>query len=114
MNPEYKNCFQEKDEVRRELLLDLANFCKNYTNEVCNKVIMKFDAIVGSDMIKKMLHELRMREEIELDKFVSDFEFRIGQYLHNPVCDMTYNMHSHPLSHAGSYRDVLYDLLIKE
>ena len=62
MNPEYKDCFRKKDEERKELLLDLANFCKNYTNEVCNKVIMKFGEIVENDMIKKMLHELRIRE----------------------------------------------------
>ena len=114
MNPEYKDCFRKKDEERKELLLDLANFCKNYTNEVCNKVIMKFGEIADNDMIKKLLHELRIREEIELNDFVKRFERRFDQYSITLNCDMSYNLHSHPLSHAGSYRDVLYDLLIKE
>lgn len=103
----------EKEEFRKEFLLDLSNFCKCYVNDVCNKVIKQFDKIVSNELILNMLHELRIREEKELKAFTESFSWRLGEYLDDKNYDMSYNLHNNPTSHAGSYRAVLYDLLVK-
>lgn len=98
----YKN-----DEIRKELLLDVANFCKCYVARVCNKVVEQIDEILNNEHIKFLLHELRVREELEQKEFNRDIAYMIRYGRSNM------DVHNHCLTHAKSYRDVLYDLLVK-
>lgn len=98
-----------------DFLLDLSNFCRLYVNEVCNKVISKIDIIINSPFILYALHELRAREEVERKKFISDFGWRLKFALSRDAeDDVSYDLHNHAISHSKSYRDVLYDLLVKD
>lgn len=97
----------ENNEVKQELLLDVANFCKCYVTSVCKKVVEHIDFILNDEAIKHLLHELRVREEQEQKEFNSDIAYMI-QYGCSDI-----DVHNHCLTHAKSYRDVLYDLLVK-
>lgn len=109
-----KELFSEKyDRLREEFLKDLSCFLKPYTNEVINKVITKIDFIIENDYIANMLRELRIREEKEYSDFSNSLSWRVSEYIYNNNYDMSYDLHNHPLEHASSYRNVLYDLLIR-
>ena len=103
----------EYDKIREDFFKDLAYFLKAYTNEVINKVITRIDFILENEHITYMLHELRIRGEKEYNDFSNGLAWRVGEYMDNNNCDMSYDLHNHPVEHASSYRDVLYDLLIK-
>lgn len=103
----------ENDEFRKDFFKDLAYFLKAYNNEVINKVIKKIGFIIENEHIRNMLHELRIRGEKEYNEFSTNLFWRVGEYLDDNNYDMSYDLHNHPLEHASSYRDVLYDLLIK-
>lgn len=103
----------ENDEMRKNFFKDLAYFLKPYNNEVINKMIKKIGFIIENEHIRYMLHELRIRGEKEYIDFSNNLSWRVGEYLDDNNYDMSYDLHNHPLEHASSYRDVLYDLLIK-
>lgn len=103
----------ENDEFRKDFFKDLAYFLKSYNNEVINKVIKKIGFIIENEHIRHLLHELRIRGEKEYNEFSNNLFWRVGEYLDDSNYDMSYDLQSHPLEHASSYRDVLYDLLIK-
>lgn len=104
---------EEHDELREEFFKDLSCFLKPYTNEVINKVITKIDFIIENNYIRDMLCELRIREEKENKDFSNSLAWRVSEYINDNNYDMSYNLHNHPLEHASSYRNVLYDLLIR-
>ncbi len=97
-----------------EFLLDLANFCRIYTNEICNRVIRQSERISKDSFILNALHELRVREEKERKEFIDNFSWRLKKTVSKLPDDMSYDLHNHPITHSRSYRDVLYDLLVKD
>jgi hypothetical protein len=87
-----------------------ANWLKNYTEKVIIAVLEKRDEILNNESSLNLLKELYFREQKEN----IDFEHSIRNLLDNFDDFKKYNPHNHVLEHAGSYRDVLYDLYIRD
>ena len=100
----------ESIKEKNEIVLLFSNWLKRYTHEVIVKVIERKDEIINNEFAMKLLKELKEREEKEviyfndsIDSLMFDFEnFK------------EYDPHTHPLTHSNSYRDILYDMYIKE
>lgn len=95
---------------RKEIVKLFANWLQPYTQEVINKVIQfKKAEIINNDFAMNLLKELKEREEKES----VDFAHSIGNLMGEFDVFNQYDPHSHPLTHAGSYRDILYDMFIR-
>jgi hypothetical protein len=73
------------------------------------KVLAQRDEIINNEYVMKLLKELNEREAEEYESF----SHSIGCILRDYDTFSKYDPHNHPLEHAGSYRDVLYDMFIK-
>lgn len=96
-------------EERNEIVLLFANWLKPYTHEVIVKVLAKRDEIINNEFVMNLLKELKARGEKEK----KDFADSIGSMLYDLDAFKEYDPHNHPLTHAGSYRDILHDMYIK-
>ena len=81
-----------------------------YTHEVVVRVLARRDEILANDSAMSMLKELYQREQDE----VKDELNSIRCLLENFETFKEYDIHNHPLTHSGSYRDILYDLYIRK
>lgn len=95
---------------RKEVVELFGNWLKNYTHEVIVRVMEKRDEILANDFAMNFLRELKNREEKEQE----DFNRSIESLMEDFDKYNQYDPHNHPLEHAKSYRDVLYDLYIRE
>lgn len=94
---------------RNEIVLLFANWLHQYTHEMVIKVIARRDEIINNEFAMNLLKELKEREELERN----EFNHSIGSLMMDFDDYKEYNVHSHPVSHAKSYRDILYDMYIK-
>lgn len=94
---------------QQEITVLFANWLNKYTHEVILRVIKKRDEIISNDFAMNLLIELKEREEKEEKEFAHSIGNLLGEF--NTFKD--YDTHSNPLTHASSYRDVLYDMFIK-
>ena len=97
-------------EERNEIVRMFATWLKPYTHEVIVKVLERKHEIINNELAMMMLTELHKRTEME----AKDFAHSIGNMMYEPATFSKYNPHNHALTHAGSYRDVLYDMYIKD
>lgn len=97
------------DLTEREIAQLFATWLKPYTHEVINNVLRIKDTILQNDFAMKLLEELHNRTIKEAD----EFEHNIFSLLSDFDTFSQYNPHNHALTHAGSYRDILYDMYIK-
>ena len=93
----------------KEIIELLSNWLKIYSDDVVKKVMKKVDEIKNNDFAISLLKELYDRENTEYE----DFRSNIDSLYYDYEYFSEYDVHSHPLSHANSYRDVLYDMFIK-
>lgn len=94
---------------RKEICELLANWLEPYTGEVVVKVMAKREEIINNEFTMMLLTELKARE----DKERTEFLHSIGSLFSVYDNYKEYDPHNHPLEHAKSYRDVLYDLYIR-
>lgn len=98
--------FNEQEEV----LNYFYNWMKNYTDKVIKRVMKNFDEILNNEFAFNMIKELYEREMKEKKE-----EARSLRYL---ICNYEdfeqYDIRNHCLEHSDSYRDVLYDMFIRE
>ena len=92
----------------KEFIELLANWLNTYTDDVVKRVMKKVDEIKNNDFALFLLKELYDREK---DVYV-DFIQGIDSLYYDYDYYSEYDVHTHPLSHAESYRDVLYDMFI--
>ena len=97
--------YDEQKEIR-ELF---ANWLKEYTEEVIYRVMERAEEIINNEFAMNLLMELAKREKEESE----DFYRSISRLLDNIENAKTCHPHNHPLTHAGSYRDILYDMFIR-
>ena len=97
-------------EEKKEIDALFANWLKSYTHEVIVKVMELREEIINNEFAMNLLRELKKREEEEK----KDFERSIASLLGAFDDYKEYNPHNHPLTHAGSYRDILYDMFIRK
>ena len=107
--PKMKTFEQLEINEKREITTLIANWLQVYAQEVIVKVLAKRDEIISNEFAVNLLKELKAREETEQ----KDFADSIGWLLRNYDEHKEYNPHNHVLTHAKSYRDVLYDMYIK-
>ena len=86
----------------------IANWLKDYTQEVILRVLEKREEIVSNEFKIYLLKEIYVREAKEVEEFTND----IILLLENFEEFKQYDTHSHILTHSKSYRDILYDMYI--
>lgn len=86
-----------------------AVWLKPYTHEVVCRVMEHRHEIINDPATMILLRELKDRT-LEEDK---EYLHSIGSLLGNYDDYKEYDVHSHPITHAKSYRDVLYDMYIR-
>lgn len=96
-------------EDRRAVTKLFSNWLRNYTSNVIMDVMAKKDDIITNDFAMDLLTELYQREGEEYQ----DFCHSIGNLMDEYETFKEYDPHSHPVTHAESYRDILYDMFIR-
>lgn len=105
-----KNFDEMTIKEQQEITVLFANWLKHYTHEVIIQVMEKRDEIINNDFAMNLLIELNEREEKEAKEFAHSIGHLLGEF----DTFKEYDPHNNPLTHAASYRDVLYDMYIKE
>ena len=98
----------EKEKLSAE---EVANWLGYYTHEVIARVMAKFEEIENNECAVHLIKELYRRTLKQKEDELKDFK-----YLMNKECRkkfIEYDIHNHPIEHAYSYRDVLYDMFIR-
>ena len=102
--------FEElKLEERNEIAALFANWLNMYTDAVIKKVIARTDEIINNEMVMHLLRELKARDEKEYSEFTDNIRFLMQDF--DSFCE--YDTKRTCLTHANSYRDVLYDMYIR-
>ena len=104
-----KNYNELEYSEREEIKVLFANWLKHYSHEVIVSVFEKRDEIINNEHTMNLLKELCRRDRMEAD----DFENTIDMLFRNYDDFKEFDPHNHSLTHAGSYRDILYDMYIK-
>lgn len=97
--------FEEKKQIAQWL----GTWLGCYTQEVYNKVAPNFPHIIEDAATLNLLRELHERTNQEREE-ISNIIFYDLEY--NDTKTQT-TLHSTVMTHAQSYRDVLYDMYIK-
>ena len=101
-----------KREEQEEFLAEMATWLDAYTDKVIAHVMRHhIDEIIGTPSTRKLLKELHERSQKQFDHFKSNLSYMI-EYVED--VERTSTPHLDCLSHAQSYRDVLYDLYIAD
>lgn len=95
---------------QKEIAFLFGNWLREYTHAVVVRVLEKRDEIISNDFAMNLLKELSEREKDEQEQF----DDNIYSLLQAFDIFKEYDPHNHPLTHARSYRDVLYDMYISE
>lgn len=104
-----KKFMELKLEERKEIAELFANWLEMYTDEIIIKVMAKADEIINNEMAVYMLRELKARDEEESTELKRTISWMLEGY------DKSDNgrVRFASLTHASSYRDVLYDMYIR-
>lgn len=95
---------------QREFAKKLQAWLSPYTNEVYKRVMCKMDEIIDNDFTLNLINELYEREQKEIEDETDNILYSLG-YMDDIK---TYGLHNDCLTHSKSYRDVLYDMYIRE
>lgn len=82
---------------------------KPYTKQVINRVARRADEILENEHAMNLIRELYKRETKEQ----KDFESHIKCLLDDYKAFAKHSPHNHALTHAESYRNILYDMYIE-
>ena len=86
----------------------VANWLKDYTNEVVVKVMEKYEQIINDKTTYTMLSKLYEEENKQESEFIRDIKYIIEYGVKDETKDML-----RLGDNSRSYRDVLYDLYIR-
>lgn len=81
-----------------------------YTDEVYKKVMGKMEEIINDEVAIKLIDELYQRSMKEKEDERRTIMYSLGQ--DDDIAK--FGIHNHCLTHSDSYRDVLYDMYIKD
>ena len=85
------------------------NWLGMYTEEVIAQVAKRTDEIINDEFSMNLIRELKVRQDKEKEERKSQFDYILRSAGRN-----TFGVHNHPLTHSKSYRDVLYDMYIRD
>ena len=92
----------------KEAIKFVANWLKDYSNEVVVRVMKNYDTIINDKTTYTMLSKLYEEENKEHEIFIQDIEYMVEFGIKDDTKDML------RLGDCSrSYRDVLYDLYIR-
>ena len=86
----------------------VANWLKNYSNDVVVKVMEKYEQIINDKTTYTMLSKLYKEENKEEETFIHDIEYMVKFGITDETKDML-----RIGEYSRSYREVLYDLYIR-
>ena len=86
----------------------VANWLKNYSNEVVVRVMKNYDTIINDKTTFNMLSKLYNEENKEEETFIHDIEYMVKYGIKDETKDML-----RLGEYSQSYREVLYDLYIR-
>ena len=86
----------------------VANWLKNYSNEVVVRVMEKYEQIIKDKTTYTMLSKLYEEENKEEETFIHDIEYMVKFGIKDETKDML-----RLVEWSRSYREVLYDLYIR-
>ena len=86
----------------------VANWLKNYSNEVVVKVMEKYEQIINDKTTYTILSKLYEEETKEEEIFIKDIEYMVKYEITDEAKDML-----RIGEYSRSYRKVLYDLYIR-
>lgn len=86
----------------------VANWLKNYSNEVVVRVMKNYDTIINDKTTYTMLSKLYEEENKEEETFIHDIEYMVKFGITEETKDML-----RLGEYSRSYREVLYDLYIR-
>ena len=86
----------------------VANWLKNYSNEVVVRVMKNYDTIINDKTTFNMLSKLYKEETNEEETFIHDIEYMVKYGTKDETKDML-----RLGEYSRSYREVLYDLYIR-
>lgn len=102
--------FEElKFDEQKEITELFGNWLKDYSGEVVVRVMERAEEIMNNEAAMNLMKELYKREQEEQKDFNRSIETLFRYYENHKE----YNPHNNPLTHANSYRDVLYDMFIR-
>lgn len=104
-----KKFMELKTEEKKEVAELFVNWLNMYTDEVVKKVLADADEIINNETAMHLLRELKAREEKERNDFAREINFLLFDFESNSECGIRCTA----LTHASSYRDVLYDMYIR-
>ena len=94
--------------MNNEEIKIVANWLKDYSNDVVVRVMEKYEDIINDVTTYTMLYKLYMKENQENETFIDDIE-HIAKF---GVTEDTKDM-LRLGEYSSSYREVLYDLYIR-
>lgn len=100
-------------EEREQFSVKLQTWLGRYTDTVIQAVAPRFEEIYNDSTAMMLLTELHNRTLREQQDEISTFEMLILSAAEGEGFE-DWQVHNHPLTHAGSYRDILYDMYIKD
>lgn len=103
---EYREATPLKEQ--KEFAKKLQVWLGEYTQEVFERVMKQMEEIINNEFTLKMIDELYERTLKEQEEEIRHIEYVLGYDNSNLS-----GFHNHPLEHSDSYRDVLYDMYIK-
>ena len=86
----------------------MANWLKNYSNDVVVKVMEKYEHIINDETSYAILSKLYEEETKEEEIFIHDIEYMVKYEITDETKDML-----RIGEHSRSYRKLLYDLYIR-
>lgn len=86
----------------------VANWLKNYSNDVVVRVMEKYEQIINDKTTYTMLSKLYEEENKEEETFIYDIEYMVKYGIKDETKDML-----RLVEYSRSYREVLHDLYIR-
>ena len=109
-NTKERITFKELNRIEQDEIAELfSNWLSHYAQHVVIAVMEKAEDIINNEFAMKLLKELYDRKNHEREDFKQSIE---NLFTHFDAFK-EYDPHNHPLEHAGSYRDILYDMFIR-
>gem|GEM_PF-4467564 len=103
-----------KYDQRKELAELLEAWLSMYVDEVYVKVMNQLPQIVENEMAMNFLRELKKRQDEEKEDRIRTIGCGFWTLEEDKKIEDDARLHTDCLSHSKSYRDVLYDMYIRE
>ena len=99
-------------EEQKDFANKLYSWLGMYTQEVIEHVMNQIDDIINNEHVMKMITELHERMQKEEKEEKEHFFYNLKNIEEGDADYFT--VHAHVLTHSNSYRDVLYDMFIRD